>query len=584
MKKKRSVARKSIAFLIGVMTMISSFTVSAAERSDVKITDKEYAVTIDGASNLFMSNEKPLSGKVGSVMYLTYTVEEVTSNFAVQNGIAAARDNESEFPYAKEGTMRFDDESVLYDKGYTYVFRFERTKNGLEYECAKLKGSETVEINFKHNTQASKDDDYTYFGVWTTCGTKPERVRAVLNHVRCYDENGNDLGIHFNNKTGYKNDKLNKLFDVHPVIKSSYSFEVDDISNLAISNRYAYTGDVLYMEYEVKNVAKDNSAQHGAIATGSPNSTYPFQYGKGLLRLNVYDENTKAEDKLLLQEGAKYFICMVKESESFIAYVQCTKNGKTETSTFTNQSGVYNEKYPYYGLWFDGKISATFENFKCYDAKGNSLGIQVNKLGVQLSHHGETENYSKSQAVYYCKEQQSLIELTDKKNAEVTTKGVKSSYTYNIQDSTILYLMSGEGKTAYKYNPLMIKDESGNTYKRLGETKVRFVTGEETLEVVVTAKNGYRVEEPEKPVQDGKTFKGWYRGDDTAFDFSEIVSETITLYAKWEDGDGNVYLAVDQEVKHTVDKAMVISVVASVVLAAGAVAGGVVIVRRKKKA
>ena len=584
MKKKPNVIRKVAPFLVGVLLVVSSLTVSAAERPTVKMTNKEYAVTIDGANNLFMSNEKAISGKVGSTMYLTYTVEEVTTNFAMQNGVLATRDNESEFPYAKEGTMCFDDSSVLYEKGYTYVFRFERTKEGFEYECAKLKGEEAVSVTFRHDTQASKDDDYTYFGIWTTSGTKPDRVSASLNHVRCYDENGNDLGIHFNNKTGYKNDKLNTLFNVHPTVNSSYAFEVEDLSNIAICNKYAYTGDVMYFEYTVKSVAKDTCAQHGAMATGEPRAVYPFQFGKGLLRLNVYDGDTKAEDKLLLREGAKYFICMVKEDGSFRSYVQCTKDGKTETSTFTNVSGVYNDSYPYYGLWFDGKVSAVFEDVKCFDAQGNSLGIQINKLDVQLSHSGEAEDYSRSQAVYYCKENGSMIELADKKNAVLHNNGQKVNYTYNLQDDTVLYLISDAGKIAYEYNPLMIKDEDKNTYKRLKESKVRFVTGDEIIEVTATANNGYRVEEPAKPSQDGKTFKGWYRGDGTAFDFSEIVTATTTLYAKWEDGDGNVYLAVDQEIASTIDISMVISIVVTAVLVVGFTVGGIGIVRRKKKA
>ena len=63
-----------------------------------------------------------------------------------------------------------------------------------------------------------------------------------------------------------------------------------------------------------------------------------------------------------------------------------------------------------------------------------------------------------------------------------------------------------------------------------------------------------------------------------------MVAESTTLYAKWQDGDGNEYLAVNQEIEHTTNWPMVISVVATAVLIVGFVIGGVVIIRRKRKA
>ena len=576
---KRSVVRK-ICVLVCVMTLFSSFTVSAADKQ-VTMSDKEYVVTVDGANNLFMSNDKPVSGEVGSKVFLTYTVEKVSSNIAAQNGIIATTDNTADFPYVKEGKMCFDDKSVLYEEGYTYIFRFERTENGLEYECAKLKGKEAVTIKFAHATASSKEDDYTYFGVWTSA-SKEGKVSAVLNHVRCYDENGNDLGIHFNNESGYKNDELNNLLGFHPTINSSYSFKLEDAGQVAISNKYPCTGDVMYMEYEVKDVEKDDSIQHGVIATNSPTVKWPYQHGKGLALIDIYEKSQA--DKVLLREGGKYFVCMIRKEGSFVTYVQCTLKGKTETFTFTTKTGVYNEAFAHYCLWMYGPVTATFENVKCYDAKGNSLGIQLNRIDTPLSHKGEMEDYSKSQATYYCKENGALLELADKKNAVLSSNGEKKKGTYSIQADNDLYLILDEGKIEYEYNPLIIKDEEGNVYRRLREVKVTFVTGKENIEVLAKASNGYRVEEPENPVQEGRTFKGWYLGDGTAFDFQQVVAESTTLYAKWQDGDGNEYLAVNQEIEDTTNWPMVVSVIATAVLIVGFTIGGVVIVRRKRKA
>lgn len=131
-----------------------------------------------------------------------------------------------------------------------------------------------------------------------------------------------------------------------------------------------------------------------------------------------------------------------------------------------------------------------------------------------------------------------------------------------------------------EYEHLQLKDEDENTYKRLKASTVRFVTGEETFEVKAEAATGFRVTEPEKPVKEGNTFRGWYLGDETAFNFDTIVTESLTLYAMWEDGDGNVYLAADE--KAVADVSMLIAIAVSVVIAVGCAAGCTMIVRRRK--
>lgn len=45
---------------------------------------------------------------------------------------------------------------------------------------------------------------------------------------------------------------------------------------------------------------------------------------------------------------------------------------------------------------------------------------------------------------------------------------------------------------------------------------------------------GEKATEPETPVKEGYTFKGWYLAD-TAYDFAEAVNKTIKLTAKWEE-------------------------------------------------
>ncbi len=575
---------KGISALLCAIILCGSFSVHA-EDEQIKISDKEYAVTLSDALNLFISNDKPVSGEIGSKVFLTYTVEEVTKNATIQSGIIGTTDNDAAFPYVDVGRMYLSEGSVLYDEGYTYVFRFERTEAGFEYQAAKLKGDEAENIFFASSTglPLSGEEAYNYYGTWIG-GMEGDVVSATLNHVRCYDEKGNDLGVHFNTTTAVNHNEMNSLLDIHPVIDSSYSFSLDGADTLAISSKYPTESDVVYMEYEVENVTEDNTYQQGLIVSSAPTATYPHGDNKGLLQLQMYEAG-KGETPLL-REGGKYFICFVKEEEGFAGYVQCTIDGETETFSFTGLAGAYSPSYPYFSIWLgegmDYKITADFKNVKCYDAEGNSLGIQLNKTDIPVSHKGSLEDYSSTKAVYYCEANDGLIALQDEQAFTSEIQGVKEEGTYTIQDGSDLYLLVGEGKEHYKYAHLQLIDDDGNMYKRLKDSTVTFVTGDEVIKVKAEAGNGYRVAEPEAPTKKDNTFKGWYLGDETAFSFDTVVTESITLYAKWQDGDGNEYLATMEDGASGFDIAMTIAIAVSALLIIGSAIGCVVIVRRRR--
>lgn len=580
--------RRGMCGLLCAMLLCSMLPVQAKEEEQIKISDKEYAVTISEGLNLFIGNEKPVSGEIGSKVFLTYTVEKVTQNTSIQSGFIGTMDNTLAFPYDKgNGRMYVQSEekgkgSVLYEEGYTYMFRFERTEAGFEYQAAKMKGDEVTPIMFAGSTAVPESESYKYYGTWIG-GLEGDVVSAVLNHVRCHDENGNDLGVAMNTASATEVDEVNKLFDVHPVIDSSYSFSLDETDTIAISNKYPAKTDIVYMEYEVENVALDNTYQQGLIVSSAPTATYPFADGKGLLQVKIYEKGQG--ETPLLRKGGKYFICFQKKEDGFDGIVQCTVNGKTEMFSFTDLSGTYNPSHSYFSVWLgegiDYPVTADFKNVKCYDADGNSLGIQLNKSDVPLSRKGSIEDYSTSQAIYYCEKTNGLINLEDKQQFSMEVDGVKENGTYTIQGDTDLYLLTEDGKEHFTYEHLRLKDDDGNVYKRLRTSTVTFVTGEETFEVEADAKTGFRIEEPEKPTKEGNTFKGWYLGDETAFSFDTVITESITLYAMWEDGDGNVYLAVDQEAKG-IDMSLVIAIAASAVIAVGCVIGCIIMVRRRK--
>lgn len=575
---------KSISIFLCAMFLCGSLPVRA-EEEQIKVSEKEYAVTLNEALNLFISNKEAVSGEVGSKVFLTYTVESVTKNAAIQSGVIGTMDNMASFPYVDVGRMYLSEGSLLYDEGYTYVFRFERTETGFEYQCAKLKGDEAERIIFASSTAlpVSGEENYKYYGTWIG-GAMGDVVSAVLNHVRCYDEDGNDLGVNVNTASAINHNDMNELLGVHPIIDSSYSFKLENVNTLAMSNKYPTDSDVVYMEYEVENIVEDSTYQQGAIITSAPYEMYPHANNRGLLMVEIYEKG-KGETPLL-KEGGKYFVCFKKNETGFECVVQCTRNGETETFSFTGNSGTYNKEFQYFSLWYgEGQgynITADFKNVKCYDAEGNSLGIQLNKTTVPISHRGGLEDYTVSQAVYYCQENGGIISLEDGQTYTSTHNGVKEEGDYTIQDDTALYLLAEEGKIHYEFAHLSLTDDEGNIYKRLKDSTVTFVTGDEVIKVKAEAANGYRVAEPEAPTKKNNTFKGWYLGDETAFNFDTVISESITLYAKWQDGDGNEYLATMGEISNKTDTAKTVAIAVSLVIVLGSAVGCVVIARRRK--
>lgn len=573
--------KKGICLVFALLLLCGSFTVQAEE--EVKVSDKEYMVSLMDANSIFISNQKAVSGKVGTKVFLTYTVEHVTKNAVDITGVVATNNPMEGYPYAKDGRIEYANESVLFEEGYTYVYGFEITDNGLSYRCAKMKGKEAKYINFT-NFQESADASgaYKHFGIWADGGAGAG-VSAILNHVRCYDAQGNDLGVQFNRSTAMMQDEANKLLDVHLTVDTSYSFTMEEASTVAIGNKYVTDSDVVYMEYEVEDV-QDKTIQQGTLCAETliTSSGYPFAGTNGLVMLMEYKPD---DEKPLLKEGAKYFICFSKKEDGFDAMVQCTLNGKTETFSFPYPAGAYNQKFGFFGLWFgdgpENAFSAKFKNFKCYDAEGNNLGVQLSRGSTQITLYGEPEDYSLSEATYFCKENQTFLVLADEQKVVKQVGSKKTEGTYKILNRDELYLSLKDGKEAYDYTAMVIRDEEGNEYKRLNDKKVTFVTGEEKIVEQATAANGYRVMKPEDPKKEGHTFKGWYLNNDTAFDFDTVVAESITLYAKWQDGDGNEYLAVDQLGK--ADVAMVLGIAVSAVILAAGITGCMMIVRRRKQ-
>lgn len=552
-----------------VMAMLLCFTpvlsIQAAEK--VTPTEKEYCVDLYEASGMFLSNKKAVNLTEGEEVYLTYTVSSVEKDEAKQQGVVATKQNNVDYPYNQRGCLQFTRESVLFKEGYTYFFKFDVTDEGFECVSASAKGTDEEYITFL-NSAGEVMEGMKYAGIWMAEG----KVTAKLNHVRCYNKNGNDLGIALNHARegsvyigadmqGRKN------------ITHSYEFELKDAYNVAVSNERYSDSDVVYMEYKIES-ASNNFSQTGVEMTNSPLSVIPHGGDNAFLR---YDHITDDSGSVLCIPGATYLIRFERTEDNFEATVKYTVNGVTKYLSFPKEAGKFSKDYGYFTLWFgEGKkctANARFVDFKCYDKDGKNLAVQTNQ-NVEITHHGGLEDYSLCEAVYYCVGNDTFITLDDEKNASVhvgdaeeTKEGI-----YFI-DGSSMQLTVGDSMEEYTYYYSHMTDANGNKYIRMKENQVRFVTGETTVTETADAKNGYKVIKPDTPKLEKNTFKCWCLGDGTEYDFDQVVTKATTLYARWVDGDGNEYLAQESVETNMNFTAVAVIGVCSMLVIGTAVAG-----------
>lgn len=587
MQKQEFVKRKmlrtiSTVLLACIMVYLFGTTSQAAnvqtggEEYDVTPSKTEYTVEINSES-AFVGSLREVDVTNGEAVYMTYTVEDVQEDTITQSGLIATKDNTVQFPYAEElGIMKYHHfKSLLLKNGYTYFIKFQVTEEyGYEVTVAYSNGSdEGYETEFM-NVEGKVREGMKYCGIWLSAGS----AKATLTHVRIYDKSGNDLGVIENGATVI--DPTMKPIDG---IEHSYAFSVEDQTCLAISNEKWTKSDVIYMEYTVKNLEKEDSTQTGVGMTNNPTAQFPHTGTAALLK---YKWLAETEDSPLTKEGVTYLIRFKKTDSGFDATVEYTVEGKTVHALFPNPYGTYNKQFGHAYLWLDGQVTADFVDIKCYDEEGKNLGIQVNDSEVEVLHYGGLEDYSVCESGYYCKEKEELIILKKDRSIIISGAGGEDTTgTYTVEDEKHLLSMNADGKElSYEYYYINMVDKDGNKYVRLNRPTVTFVTGTENWTETASVENGYMIARPKEPILEGNEFKGWFLGDNTEYDFDKIVDESVTVYAKWRDGNGNEYLATAADVEpETKDFTMYFVIVVCVVLVAAATVAGIGIIKRSKK-
>lgn len=537
----------NIVLLLALASFLGAeFSVFAGE--PVKVTACEYEVYLSAGEDNMLCNKKTAGNKTGTEYYLTYTVESA-ANSGKQNGLVGTCEPQERYPYtdgkgvlyAHTGTDEKPSFALL-DVGYTYFIKYVVTKTGFRYTAAKAKNNESEYLVFQSRSgDEQMIKNCGWFGLWFAIG----KTDAHLTHVRFYDKNGNDLGLQSPRMQAVI--KKAGLLKKTNKVEQRYTVRANKISNLAISNEKPLTGNNMYIEYTVKS---DNSTltQNGIAYSDSPQEKCP--HAKGCLR---YSSNKETPETFLLDVGADYLIFLERNADRFAALVQKTKNGKTETLFFPSFYGTGVKGAKFFSLWFGDNTgkNAEFvlENVKFYDENYNNLGIQSNADALSVKYYGPMLDYSGCEAVYYCKENKDYYVLyKDKKLNYCHTEAIEQG-TYSIAENVIKMNLDGKSENA-EYLYRRITDSSGNVYERLYTYTVNFVTGKgsKVEPQVMNIENGYILKKPENPILNDNKFVCWCCSDGKEFDFNQMILESVTLYAKWSDSDGNKFTATSNGV------------------------------------
>ena len=571
--RKSKYGIRIMAFLVAAcLTVTGSFmTVLAA---DVTPSEEEYEVSFKN-HNIFIGNAKAVDAKAGDEVYLTYTVKKVRDdNTAMQHAVVGTNQPELEFPYTEGGVLYGSNTAPLLQEGSTYFFKFTQTENGMEYIAAVSDEKGSKYIVFDYNTQGFTDD-CTHFGVWFGGSGI---ASAILSNVRCYNQDGNDLGVYAPRHRESLMDSVTKM-NKDTEVNHTYSIVLEDGRNVAMSNEIPTKADTVYMEYTVKK-SDSKLNQTGVLNHQAPTVWYPHAKDGCLLVEAV----TEPGPGYLLQEGASYIIRFERREQFYMTIIQKTYKGKSELHEFVSSYGPYIYGAPYFGLWFgegESKVSFELENFKCYDSNKNNLGVQFNSPSgpVDIIHYGELLDYSGCEAMYYSKDTESIIALYGDKTAKVTRDGKTQKITYVIEDD-VLTLQFNDKEEVYEYFYQKFTDEEGRQYIRLGTYYVDFQTGTDiNIErQTINAVGGYKASQPKKLQKDGAEFLGWYLSDGTEFNFNSIIDTSMTLYAKWSD---EVDYAETEKVSNIPEPVIAITV-SSILLILG-ICGGVIVAKKGKK-
>lgn len=574
--------------MVTVIIIAAALPFTAMAEPTVKVSEIEYNVNVGGA-NAYLCNLKPIEGKVGDEMYITYTVKSAVFNKPNKNAQQAVVGTDQSgimWPYEEGGLIYYkngDDENLL-KVGFTYFMKFVVTEDGFDFWIGRAKG-DFSEVRRLVNKAGSGTDTMKYFGLYLDGG----QPSVSLTNVHVYDKDGKDLGV------GGRNASAVRVYDA-PVafasqINHTYDITVENGYDITIRNKMPNRTGKMFIEYTCADYSVPEG-QKGFYQTGIKlnhyvtGANYQLRYTNKLTNGNL--ETPEQSDLLVV--GAKYLIMMENtetDTKGWDVTIQRTFKGKTEWFKFQSQVGsamstnngysslLFGESHLYRG-------SFKLENLKIYDGNYKHLGAVVGGSGSFTSTHtGEYISYAGCDTLYYCEANETFIAVYPDQTIDITKGEVTKSGTYTIEDSVpgVLTAKIGGEKQEFGFYHTYMTDADKNEYQALTNYKLSFVTGtsEEISEQSFSAELGYKPTKPEDPKLEGDEFLGWVTADGKDFDFNTIMTKSVTLYANWKNS-GKTFK--NTTVAEPFNATPYVAIGLSVFLVAGAVGGSFFIISK----
>lgn len=533
MQKKLS--KRIAAWILAFVSIVSICGPLSMTAEAVTPSKQAYHVFLSGGE-MFFGSKKSVSAKEGTECFLTYTVAAVEKSPKLQ-GLCGTSDPKASYPYTGDGFMRYCLDTTtnptenLMVEGATYYIRYKVSKGCFEYDVTRQLNGKLENICFQ--SYEGKGNKLNYFGLWFALSA----VKVELKNVRCYDAEGNDLGLQVRDCAGVIFEE-GKVLKKDTEIDHSYEVIVNNKANVAISHIKEPTTDKVFLEYKVKSMDA-KFTQEGIGLSNKPLAGYPHSQGTICFS---FCEDGKMQ---MLDVGAEYIVSMERQKGGFVTYVQKTKDGKVSTFCFNiTDATKWDDAASIFYLWFGESKIGSFHltDFKFYDANKNHLGIQSNQE-VTFIHHGALEDYAGCEATYYCSETRNSFALYKDQKLKFTDSESTLDGTYSISENVMNVKLNNKSKV-YDYLYARITDDEKNMYDRLYNYRITFVTG--TDDVIepqeFSNEKGYIAMKPSNPNKEGYEFVEWCLKDGTPYQFEQLVTDSITLYAKYS-GDGRTFLA-----------------------------------------
>lgn len=160
--------------------------------------DHWYRVEAVNLTNLAISNEQPLTT---DQMFIEFSVAESASS-CNQAGIAFSNYPDATYPHAN-GQMKYEtvaegEQTLLLEAGADYLIVLEKAECGFTAYVQITKDGKTFGKVFP-NISGTYDKTAEYFSLWFGSGAD-YKANFVLENVKIYDSNQNNLGVQSNNK------------------------------------------------------------------------------------------------------------------------------------------------------------------------------------------------------------------------------------------------------------------------------------------------------------------------------------------------------------------------------------------------